>query len=251
MRFAPLVPLLAAGLWGAFAAHPPKSRDIQDMFHKDTLPQPVVPKKPRVSPSGPSKRPDPATLPVSAPSRRRVGLRYRLQMESAAGAAADVDAARIFRSGEAVRLIVDSNIDGFLYVLLTGSSGKQTLLFPHPDINGGLNRVTAGVPYTVPAGGWFRFDATPGEERLLLAVSRAPLENLPTRVTPDEAKPVVGAEVLMAELNRQVRSRDLVFVKEETPAAQPGAPPVQAVLWVNASDTDNQTVYATVVLQHR
>lgn len=250
MRFAPLVPLLAAGLLGASAAHSPRSRDIQDMFHKDTLPQPVVPKKPRVSPSGPSKRPDSQTVPVSAPSRRRVGLRYRLQMEAVSGAV-DVDPTRVFRSGEAVRLIVDSNIDGFLYVLLTGSSGRQALLFPHPEINGGVNRVTAGVPYTVPVEGWFRFDATPGEERLLLAVSRAPLENLPTRVTPEETKPLVGAEILMAELNRQVRSRDLVFVKEETPAAAPGAPPVQAVLWVNASDTENQTVYATVVLQHR
>lgn len=249
MRTALIVSLFAAGAWGP-ASHPPQSRDIAEMFHKDTLPQPVVPKKPRVSPSGPSKRVNTVTAAASTPSRRRVGLRYRLQLESAGGVA-DIDPARVFHSGEAVRLVVDSNIDGFLYVLLTGSSGRQTLLFPHPEINAGKNLVTAGVPYTVPADGWFRFDSTPGEEALMLVVSRTPLDSLPSQVSPGETKPLIGAEVLLAELRRQVNSRDLVFTKEEAPAPKPGAAPIPTVLWVNASDTENQAVYATVKLQHR
>jgi hypothetical protein len=67
------------------------------------------------------------------------------------------------------------------------------------------------------------------------------------------AEPSEPMKVLMAELGKSIRSRDLVFVKEETPA--PGGsdqPPQQAILWVNASTNDNnQAVYATVELNHQ
>lgn len=228
----------------AVGANTVQSRQISDMFYTDTLAKPVTAKTAPKKQNASTKKPaEPAAS--AAPSRRKVGLKYRVQLDPGV----DTDAARAFRSGEAIRLVVESNIDGYLYVVLRGSSGGETQLFPDPRINDGKNLVKAGTPYTVPANGWFRFDAKAGEEKLLLVVSRSPLE--PAASQPSEVAQAVSFNSLMAQLNRTVQSRDLVFVKEETPPAAAGATPSQAVIWVNASDKENQAVHATVALQHR
>ncbi len=227
-----VLPALAAG------ANTVQSRQISDMFYTDTLTKPVAPK------AQPKKKPaDPP--PAIAPSRRKVGLKYRVQLSPGV----DTDPARTFRSGESIRLVVESNIDGYLYVILRGSSGGETQLFPDARINGGKNLVKAGTPYAVPANGWFRFDANQGEEKLLLVVSRSPME--PAVAQPSEVAQSVSYNTLLAQLNRTVQSRDLVFVKEEAAPAAAGATPTQAVIWVNASDKENQAVHATVALRHR
>ena len=236
-----------------------KTRAISDMFYKDTLPKPVAPKvaaktkDPETKPEGPSK-PDVVKVSAPGPSRRRVGLKYRIQMmATSGGSAVDVDAQRTFRTGEAIRIVVESNIDGYLYILQRGSSGRETMIFPSPEINGGSNLVKANTVLTVPWNGFFKFDSVPGREKWLLVVSRSPLENLPKPEADAPSSEPAPMSILMAELGKSVRSRDLVFVKEETPApAGSDQPPQQAFLWVNASTNDNnQAVYATVELNHQ
>ncbi|MFN0171789.1 MAG: DUF4384 domain-containing protein [Bryobacteraceae bacterium] len=228
----------------AAGANTVQSRQISDMFYTDTLAKPVTAKTPPKKQNVTAKKTAEPAASVT-PSRRKVGLKYRVQLDPGV----DTDPARTFRSGEGIRLVVESNIEGYLYVVLRGSSGGETQLFPDPRINDGKNLVKAGTPYTVPANGWFRFDAKPGEEKLLLVVSRSPME--PAAPQPSEVAQAVSYNTLMAQLSRTVQSRDLVFTKDENPPAAAGATPSHAVIWVNASDKENQAVHATVVLQHR
>ena len=71
------------------------------------------------------------------------GLRFRMILEGPDGKPMDVDPARDFHTGDRIKFAFESNIDGYLYVAQQGTSGNWTVLFPHPDINGGLNEVEA------------------------------------------------------------------------------------------------------------
>ncbi len=180
--------------------------------------------------------------------RLNAGLRYRLTRRSPGGADADVDpTTTTFRSGDRVRFEFDSNINGYLYVAQQGSSGKWTVLFPGPDINGGRNAVVRGEQYQVPSNDWFLFDANPGTEQLFVFLSRTPLTQLP-----GFDRPVTTTEVVMAsvveDLQRRIRPRDLVLEKH---AGQPtaGGTFLQATYVVNRAEL-SQAVAANITLVH-
>jgi hypothetical protein len=76
-----------------------------------------------------------------------------------------VNADRVFRSGERIRIHYTPNYDGYLFVMQKGSSGQTSLLFPS-QFGTNQNLLRAGQDHAVPAQGWFRFDTTPGLEQL-------------------------------------------------------------------------------------
>jgi len=164
-----------------------------------------------------------------------------------------------------VRLQIESNVDGYLYVLQKGSTGKDRMLFPDPRINGGDNKIARGILYSVPGSQWFTFDNNPGTENLTVAVSRTPMKSVvppapPTQTAQKEVKTkedegFVSVVSVVEELNQNVRSRDLVLFQEKAPAvtapAQPvAAPVVQSTIVVNTSDTSNNAVYTEIKLKH-
>jgi len=116
---------------------------------------------------------------VKGPARAgRLALGYTLFLDAAEGPRR-VKPERIFHSGDRLRLLVELNRDGFLYVLHQEEDGTSTLLYPDARIEEGENRVAAHELCEVPAGAWFVFDEQPGDERLTLVVSEKPLENIP------------------------------------------------------------------------
>ena len=108
----------------------------------------------------------------------RLALGYTLFLDATEGPKR-VKPERIFHSGDRLRLLVELNRDGFLYVLHQEEDGSSTLLYPDARIEDGENRVAAHALCEVPAGAWFVFDEQPGDERLTLVVSEKPLENIP------------------------------------------------------------------------
>jgi hypothetical protein len=69
--------------------------------------------------------------------------------------------------------------DGYLYVIDSGTSGTQSLLFPG-DATGRQNRVEAGRDYFVPAtGAAFRVAGPAGHDVVYWLVSPVPLEGNP------------------------------------------------------------------------
>ena len=69
-----------------------------------------------------------------------------------------------FRSGDSIRVTVKTNKEGYLYLLLNGSTGSKKALYPDARINGGTNKIKADKEVTIPANGWFVFDKKPGVE---------------------------------------------------------------------------------------
>ena len=177
------------------------------------------------------------------------GLRFRLSQQSSTGAEADVDPAAItFKSGDRVRFTFESNIDGHLYVVQQGSSGRWTVLFPNPQINGGRNQIKRSEQYQVPNDDWFLFDDNPGTEQVFVFLSREPLTQLPGFDRPVTRLESVRASVV-EDLQRTVRPRDLIFEKDTTSKAAPGAKSPQATYVVNRDEV-GKTVAATIQLTH-
>jgi hypothetical protein len=115
-----------------------------------------------------------------------LGLGYTLFQQDANGRPVRVSAAREFRQGDAVRLVVESNADGFLYIFHTENDGPPRMIFPDSRLHGGRNAVGAHVPYEVPSSRetdaalrWFRFDDKPAAERLFLVFTKTRLPDVP------------------------------------------------------------------------
>lgn len=235
---------------------PVKARDarIYEMYYRDTLVRAGKDKK--------AAGPD-AALPsggtqssrLEAPDyysdklARRVGLKYKIKHCTGECTVENVDESHIFYTGDKIRLEVEANIDGYLYIINRGSTGSTKTLFPERSLNGGINRIQRGVSYSIPSQGWITFTKQPGREHLIIIVSRTPLQSLPEQAS--EAAPPVSALQVVDELNRKVKARDLVIVRERAPRRQGAPASVQSTVVVNQSAEDNQLAYTEIVLLHR
>ena len=115
------------------------------------------------------------------PSPASIGLGYTLYMRDASGGAVRVDPSRQFKAGEQIRIALETNSDGYLYIFHTEDGRNPQMLYPDVRLNDGSNNVRAHVPYQVPSSlnDWFRFDANPATERLYIVVARQPLPGIP------------------------------------------------------------------------
>jgi hypothetical protein len=127
-----------------------------------------------------------ATAAAAASKPAGIGLGYTLFMRDEAGGAARVSPSREFKSGESIRLLVESNTDGYLYVFNAEGDATPQLIFPDARLNRGDNRIGAHVPYEIPSGKekderlrWFVFSDEPASERVYVIVARRPLAGVP------------------------------------------------------------------------
>src|SRR6267143_1083349 len=70
-----------------------------------------------------------------------LGLRYSILKQMSGGETLEVDPDSVFHSGDRIRLSIEANDNGYLYIVLRGSSGNWGLLFPSKEILGGNNVV--------------------------------------------------------------------------------------------------------------
>jgi hypothetical protein len=109
-----------------------------------------------------------------------IGLGYTLYIEDAQGDGVRVDPAREFNEGDSIRLGLEANTNGYIYVFHTEDGRSPQMLFPNAKVDAGSNRLSAHVLETVPSSAWFTFDANPAIERLYIVISREPLAGVPT-----------------------------------------------------------------------
>ena len=127
-----------------------------------------------------------ANANVKAYSSTPIGMGYTLYMRDANGEAVRVDPTRSFRTGERVRILLETNSDGYLYIFNTTDNGDPVMIYPDTLIDDGGNYIQAHVPIEVPSSEepdenyrWFTFDDKPGTERLYVVFSRDPLPGVP------------------------------------------------------------------------
>jgi Domain of unknown function (DUF4384) len=116
-----------------------------------------------------------------------IGLGYTLYMRDANGRSVRVEPGREFHNGDRVRISLEPNVDGFLYVFHTEGNGPAEMIYPDARLDGGENWIEAHVPMEVPSSEdpderlhWFAFYGDPGVERLYVVVARRPLPLVPT-----------------------------------------------------------------------
>jgi hypothetical protein len=119
-------------------------------------------------------------------SLQPIALGYTLFMRDANGRSVRVEPSHEFHNGDRVRISLEPNIDGYLYVFHTEGDGAPEMIFPDARLDAGYNSVEAHVPMEVPSSEetderlrWFTFYGAPGIERLYVIVTREPLPLVP------------------------------------------------------------------------
>jgi hypothetical protein len=206
-----------------------------------------------------------AIVPVSNTTYPPLGLRYSL-LKIDRGTGVEVATDEVFRAGDRIRLSVEANDAGYLYIVNRGSSGVWKVLFPSSEIGGGDNAIERGRRYEIPSGFTFTFDEQPGAEKLFIILSRRPeadleklIYSLGQRRPVEDTRPEPGAKVLLAQSTAPIDdaligrfrtyARDLII--EKVDAATPGPKPEKAVYAVNTTGAADSRVVADVTLQHK
>jgi hypothetical protein len=228
-----------------------------------TAPRPPQVRKPAVverreSPSGVMRT-------VAQTSSAPLGLKYSV-LKVTGPDTVEVSPATRFRSGDRIRLKIEVNSNGYLYVVHQGTSGNWTPMFPASKEDGS-NKVEAGKEYLVPSASMMRFSGDPGVEKLFVVLSREPeaglddlIYALRERTDPDpkaqprhpEATTVLAQNMVISDpligRLRTSHSRDLVLesVEDETPAK-----PEHAVYVVNPTGKATSRVVADILLSHQ
>src|SRR6266511_1282107 len=120
---------------------------------------------------------------ITAP---KMGLGLTLFTRDANGLAVRVDPSHEFHKGDRVRVLLETNADGYLYIFNTTDGGKPVMIYPDAQLDDAGNYIQSHVPFEIPSSvateerlRWFSFDEQPGAERLFFVFTREPLPAVP------------------------------------------------------------------------
>lgn len=121
------------------------------------------------------------------PKAQKIGLGLTLFARDSNGLSVRADPSRVFRSGERVRVLLETNTDGYLYIFNTTDGGKPVMIYPNAELDEGGNYIQSHVPFEIPSSTareerlrWLTFDKYAGAERLFFVFARDPLPLVPT-----------------------------------------------------------------------
>ncbi|MEK6279890.1 MAG: DUF4384 domain-containing protein [Acidobacteriota bacterium] len=119
-------------------------------------------------------------------SRPRMGLGLTMFMRDSNGLAVRTDPSREFRKGDRVRVLLETNGDGYLYIFNTTNGGQPVMIYPDPELDEAGNYIQGHVPFEIPSSlaaeerlRWFTFDQNSGAEKLYFVFTREPLAGVP------------------------------------------------------------------------
>lgn len=107
-------------------------------------------------------------------------------MRDSNGLAVRTDTDHVFRKGDRVRVLLETNADGYLYIFNTTNDGPPVMIYPSADLDEAGNYLQAHVPFEIPSSlgaeerlRWFAFDEIGGTEHLFFVFTREPLSGVP------------------------------------------------------------------------
>lgn len=131
------------------------------------------------------KKPAPST-PATPVNVSRLGLGVTLFMRDSNGLAVRVDPQHVFRRGDRVRILLETNADGYLYIFNATNDGPATMIYPDAELDEAGNYLQAHVPFEIPSTAstderlrWFAFDEHAGTERIFFVFTREPISGVP------------------------------------------------------------------------
>ena len=232
---------------------------------------PVVPQRAPRKPVEPERPQDGAGLvAVSHKPHFPLGLRYSVLRSADGVNYSETDAGTVFRSGDKLKISLESNDTAHLYMVARGSSGTWSVLFPNPEVARGSNIVAPGRTYEMPSGGRIVFDEQPGTEKMFIVLSRRPEPNLEELIysLSSTAQPPAGEkeqapakqlmiaqsrtgidDALIGKIRQEMVARDLIF--EKVDESTPGARKENAIYVVNPSGDPDARLIDDLQLKHR
>ena len=116
----------------------------------------------------------PAAAPAAAakPAANRPALRITLEKKTPDGKITAVGSDHVFEQGDTVHFKVQSDFDGFIYVMDQGTSGKFASVYPSAEA-GSNNRVSQGQMFSIPSleESWFEISGPAGFDVLYFLLS--------------------------------------------------------------------------------
>jgi hypothetical protein len=189
-----------------------------------------------------------------------LGVRYNvLLVDTSSNSSQPVDPSSTFRNSDCLALSIQSNYDGYLYVLDRGSSGKWDVLLPNLALPEESNYIKARTDTRAPAQACFSLDNPPGVEHLYVVLARSPqdISQLNSAVKASrtaaasngasESQNPAAIETQMARLEQGMHSRDLRITKVSTPVAHE---PANAVYVVDMSPSASDRIVTEIQLKH-
>jgi len=199
-----LVLLIALAGFGSMQAHAQQDENVRGAF-LTTRPKPSANAARPSANSRPSRRRPKASTanaaannvaPTSVPATtastprkagpQRLGLGLTLFMRDSNGLAVRADPSRTFRKGDHVRVLLETNADGYLYVFNTTDGGQPVMIYPDAELEEAGNFIQGHVPWEIPSSAaaeerlrWFTFDQNSGAEKLYFVFTREPLTAVP------------------------------------------------------------------------
>lgn len=176
---------------GAFLTTRPKPAEKSSKTALTSKPSRRRPKTTESKPTGTSDGPATTGTKIDdrVPPRTRaqkIGLGLTLFTRDANGLAVRTDPTSIFRSGDRVRVLLETNANGFLYIFNTTDGGKPVMIYPSAELDEGGNYIQSHVPFEIPSSvgederlRWLTFDRHAGAERLFFVFTRDPLPTVP------------------------------------------------------------------------
>jgi hypothetical protein len=102
------------------------------------------------------------------------------------GNAVRTDPTKVFQKGDGVRVLVETNTDGYIYIFNTTNNGSPVMIYPNAELDEAGNYLQAHVPFEIPSSvgtderlRWLVFDENAGDERLFFVFTREPLAGVP------------------------------------------------------------------------
>jgi hypothetical protein len=162
-----------------------------------------------------------------------------LFMRDSNGLAVRTDPGHVFQKGDRVRILLETNTDGYLYLFNTTNGGPPVMIYPDAQLDDAGNYLQAHVPFEIPTSTaeqerlrWFTFDEIAGDEKIFFVFTREPLKDVPIEddlvtLCRDSAAacPVKPSEDLWAKIQSDLKSplaidRSKAFGNAETEAEQ-------------------------------
>ena len=174
---------------GAFLTTRPKPAEKSAKTTESPRPSRRRPKTTTPKPSGSGTTSGSTPAPNDSPGKataQKLGLGLTLFARDSLGLAVRADPSRVFHKGDRVRVLLETNADGYLYIFNTTNGGSPVLIYPNRELDEGGNYIRSHIPFEIPSSAaseerlrWLVFDEFAGTERLYFVFTREPLQGIP------------------------------------------------------------------------
>jgi hypothetical protein len=185
----------------------------------------------------------------------QLGLRYTILKALPGGGQVGVLPDTAFKAHDKIRLSVESNKTGYLYVIQQGSTGTWTSLYPE---QGQQHQIKPGNEYIIPSEtDGFEFDEHAGQERVFILLSETPVEDLESLIKQAQGdgnqRVATSSDHAITDVINtiQMGSRDLVFAKASKDAPAAGAKEQDSAMYVVNKNPDSSRLVVNMVLKHQ